>query len=290
MMNSIIRSTPQLNGVVLAVASVAMFALETAAARQIGADVPTSQLAFLRSIGGLCLVFVVARSDGFSVFLTTALGLQFLRASLSIIGVFAYFYAFARLPLADATAITYTKAFFLIAIAAFFLKEQVSGRRWFGTILGATGTFIILRPTGSQFEAAYLVALLSAGLSAALIALTKIIEKRDSARTVMAYVATLSFLAYSGPAYYSWAPISGADAPYVLSIAILGPLGQYLGILAIRATDASVLAPIDYLRLFFAAVIGFSFFGIRPDLASIMGMACIVGGCLISASSAKRKV
>jgi drug/metabolite transporter (DMT)-like permease len=267
--------------VLLFLGSLLFLTIEVTAARTLGNRIPAMQMALVRSIGA-ALVFLpfVIRSGG-RIYRTRQLPLHLIRGTLSVIGLWCYFMVFASLPLAEATTLTYSQVFFLTFFATVVLGESVTWVRWLATLVGLVGVALVMRPAFEAYQGAYFVALLSAVLSAALYTVTKVLTTRDTPATVMIYVATMTLAAYALPGLAVWRHPSLDEATMLLVIGIFGPLGQYLGIRAFELADASFLAPLDYLRLVFAALIGLVLFGELPDFWAVTGAVVIIFSALL---------
>jgi len=239
------------------------------------------QMALVRSIGAALVFLPFVIHSGGRIYRTCQFPLHLIRGTLSVIGLWCYFIVFASLPLAEATTLTYSQVFFLTFFATVILGETVTVVRWLATLVGLMGVTLVMRPAFEVYQAAYFVALLSAVLSAALYAVTKVLTARDTPMTVMIYVATMTLGAYALPGLAVWRDPSVEEAALLLVIGIFGPLGQYLGIRAFELADASFLAPFDYLRLVFATLIGLVLFGELPDLWAAVGAVVIIGGALL---------
>lgn len=272
-------------GIVLILISYALLIGESAAVHQVGHDTTPIQFALLRSVGSLMLVAVLSRNIGLSVFRTHHLWLQVLRGTLTVVSIWGIFYGFAVLPLADATAVSYTRGVFLSILAALILKEQVNVGRWAATALGLVGCLIIIRPAFGAWRPDYLIILAGAALNAGAMVATKVLERRDTPLTVMAYMSLISFV-FCLPGLASPWPDTAAW-PWLLAILILGPAALYVGLLAIRAADISVIAPFDYSRLIMAAGLGYVLFGESPSPADFVGAAIITLACVWAAATAR---
>lgn len=265
-------------GIVLILIAYVLMTAETAAVHHLGAAITPLQAILMRTLGGVVLVSVLARDVGIAVFQTATLWLQFVRTGLTMVSLWCMFYAFAALPLADATAVTYTRAVFTGVFAVLILREQVGKTRWLSIVAGILGGMIAVRPAFAAWRPDYLIALAGSALNAGSMVATKVLERRDTTLTIMAWLTALSLLA-SLPAVAS--PWPGVEAwPWLLVIAVTGTTGLYAGLLAIRATDLSVLAPFDYTRLVMAAVLGLLCFGEWPDARGFIGATIITIACL----------
>jgi drug/metabolite transporter (DMT)-like permease len=263
----------QHRGILLFLLSSSLLAGEVIAIHRIGEAASFLQLSLLRNAGGLVLVALLARKVGWAVFRTQSLSLQFLRATLTVVSMWAIFFGFARAPLTDATAIMYTRAIFLTLFAWSILGEQLDRRRWTGVLVGVLGGLLIIRPAFQAWDISYLVVLAASILNAGAVVVTKLLGRKDSDLTVLAYVSAIS-LACSMPGLALPWPLE--LSPWLVAIAVLGPLAFYVSQVAIRFADVSVLAPFDYVRLVISAIVAFAVFSEAPNISSIAGATIIM--------------
>lgn len=275
-------------GVILILIAYALMTGETVLIHHLADHATPLQFIFMRNIGSVILVAALARNIGLSVFRTRNMPLQFARAALTMISLWCLFFGFAELPLADATAVTYTRAVFLILLAVFLLGERISPRQWLAVGAGIVGAAIVIKPSFMAWRYEYLVALAGSALNAGSMVATKALEKRDSTITIMAWLTGLSMVACLPALAQPWPPVS--ELPAMFGISVLGSSGLYVGLMAIRAADLSVLAPFDYSRLVMAAGFGFLWFNEVPDLSSLIGAAVIVMACAAATMCSRRGV
>ena len=273
-------------GIILILISYALLTGETVAIHQIGHAATPLQFILMRNLGGVVLVLILARNTGLAVFRTGTLWLQFVRAGLTMVSLWGLFYGFAALPLADATAVTYTRAVFLSIFAAVILRESVGLGRWFAIVAGVIGGLIVVKPAFSAWRPDYLIALAGAAMNAGAMVATKVLERRDSTLTIMAWLTALSMVACVPGLFAPWPPLD--TWPWLLAISVLGTAGLYIGLMAIRSAELSVLAPFDYTRLIMAAGLGLVFFGESPDLVGFIGAGVITIACMAAAMSGPR--
>ena len=275
----------QLRGILLIMLSYALITGETVAMHHIGHAATPLQLTLVRSLGGLAFVVFLARGIGWRVFRTENFGLQVVRSVLTVVSLWSLFISFAALPLADATAVTYTRGVFLAILAVVILKEKTSPARWVSMAVGIIGGMIIVRPAFASWRPDYLIAIAGALLNAGAMVATKVLERKDSVATVMAYVTAISLLSCAPGLFSPW---PGVEMwPWLLAVAVLGSATLYVGLLAIQAADLTLLAPFEYTRLIMAAGLGLAFFGEWPDLAGFLGAGVITVACTWAALTAK---
>jgi drug/metabolite transporter (DMT)-like permease len=260
-----------------------LFAVETAMIHHIGARGSAMQLALLRGAGGVMLVGFLAWNAGRSVMKTEQLPLQLLRGFVSVVYLWVLMYSFARMPFADATAISYTQAAYIAVFSALILNERVTALRWIATMIGIIGALLIVKPAFGDREIVYLVALLGTSFNGLAFVLNKYLQRPagDSELTTMFYVNAVAVVC-NLPVLATTTLPEPEVWPWLSGVLIFGPIGMYLGMVAVRHASASSLAPYTLLRLVIASVGGIAFFREIPDLLSCLGMAAILLSCLLA--------
>ena len=267
----------------LMIAQAILFAVETAMIHHIGSRGSVMQLALLRSGGGVMLVGFLAWKTRWSVLKTSQLPLQLLRGSVSVLYLWVSMYSFARLPFADATAISYTQAAYIAAFSVLILKERITPLRWIATAIGTVGALLIVKPAFLDSNMVYLVALLGTSFNGLAFVLNKYLQRAggDSELTTMFYVNAVAVVCNLPVLIITPLP-EPAIWPWLSGVLIFGPIGMYAGLVAIRHASASSLGPYTFLRLVIAVIGGMVLFREIPDLFSSLGVAAILASCLLS--------
>ncbi|MFY0612985.1 MAG: DMT family transporter [Hyphomicrobiaceae bacterium] len=242
----------------------------------LGDSVPVGQTLLIRqtTIVLLLLPFIAPRLS--RTFATDRLGLHLLRAGLAAIAMLAGYTAVAHLPLADFTALSFSRAFFLTILAVLFLKEVVGLRRWSGTVLGFVGVLLILGPGTASFSPYALLALLGAFATALIFAIVRSLTVSETPLTIMSYQAIFVGVLVLPIALMDWTPLSGSQWMLAGAIGGTGLFAQVASIRALKAAPASLVAPTDYTRLVWAMILGFLLFSELPSLKSALGAIVIV--------------
>ena len=274
----------------LMIAQAILFAAETAMIHQIGARGSPMQLALLRSAGGLALVGLLAGKAGWSVLKTNQLPMQLLRGFVSVLYLWVLMYSFGHLPFADATAISYTQAAYIAVFSALILNEQVTPLKWLAVAVGVVGALLIVKPAFADQHIVYLIALLGTSFNGLAFVLNKHLQRPggDSQLTTMFYVNAVGVVC-NLPVLAMAPPPARAVWPWLSGVLIFGPVGMYLGIVAIRHASASTLGPYTILRLVIAVIGGIVLFREIPDLLSWLGVAAILASCLLAIERASRR-
>lgn len=185
------------------------------------------------------------------------------------------FYALVHLPLADANAISFARALFLVPMAFFFLSERVGVRRIAATIVGFVGVLLIVRPSGSM-ETASLVAVFGAMLVSGAVVCVKILSRTDGPGTLLFFSAVIGLFITTVPAVMVWQWPSAGDFWLLMAMGVFGVAAQTCFLNAYSVGEVSALAPFDYLRLILAGAVGFFVFADVPDQLTILGASLIV--------------
>ncbi|WP_240791062.1 DMT family transporter [Roseomonas sp. AR75] len=271
--------TPLARAALLAVASAFLFNLETVVVKAIE-GVPLATIVLARAVGQLAWAMPAFARDPIGVMRTGQLKLNLLRGALSGISWYMYFVSFAMLPLATATVLSFTSVLFVTALAGPVLGEVVRWRRWTATLVGFAGVVAIVRPGTLEVGWPVLAAICSAFLGAGIVLTTKMLARSERTITIMFYIGLVTTalalpVALPGLAWPGWWNL------FLLFLtATCGPAAMILWINALRLADASVVAPVGYVRLVFAAAFGVVLFNEIPDVWLGIGAVLIVGSAL----------
>ena len=260
-----------------------LFAVETAMIHHIGPRGSAMQLALLRGGAGVTLVGVIAWNTGWSVMKTSQLPLQLLRGFVSVLYLWVLMYSFSHMPFADATAIAYTQAAYIAVFSALILNERVTTFRWIATAIGTVGALLIVKPAFLDRNIVYLVALLGTSFNGLAFVLNKYLQRPggDSELTTMFYVNAIAVVCNLPVLAITTLP-DPEVWPWLSGVLIFGPVGMYVGMVAVRHASASSLGPYTLLRLVIAIIGGVVLFREIPDLLSWLGVAAILSSCLLA--------
>ena len=276
---------PNLRGTLLLLVAYAIFTIEISAARALGGVLPNEQIVLVRSAAQLLIVipFVLGTGQGFAFLRTRHLGLHLLRGGFSIAGLYLYFYSFGHMPIADATAISFTKVLFLVPLAVLILGERAGRARWIAALIGFAGVLLVARPTMDGIGFPALAGMIAALTGAGLLLVTKLLTAHESPLTIMVFVALTTTSVALIPGVLAWEKPEGEAFWWLVAIGLAGPVGQYISISAYRVAEASALASVDYVRLIYGTAAGFLIFAEIPDAMTFAGAAVIVATTLFLA-------
>ena len=259
-------------------ATILSFLLMGIAGRELSAEVGPAQTVAFRNM--ICLVILAGLLTvyGWRLALTAKPGRHIVRNAIHFAAQFGWFYAIARIPIAEVFAIEFTTPIWTAFLAVFFLGERLNAARVASIVLGFTGVLIILRPGAAAIDAAALAALAAAFGYALTYAFTKDLVATDRPLTILLWMNAVQLplgLAVTGA---GWVTPSVALWPWVLVIGLVGLTSHYCLSRALTYGDATVVIPIDFLRLPLAAAVAWMLYGETVTVYVYVGAAIIFGG------------
>ncbi|MFT5502328.1 MAG: drug/metabolite transporter (DMT)-like permease [Gammaproteobacteria bacterium] len=194
-----------------------------------------------------------------------------------------FFFAISMVPMADATAISYSAPLFITILSIFFLNEKIGPARWSAVIAGFCGVLIIAQPTGATINSG-LVAAIGSAIFGAIVAiwLRRLSDTEKSATIGFYYNTTglsicIAWFLFNDPVYPN-----PADMGLFLIFALCCAAQQWLLTISFRYAEASLLAPFDYFAMVFAAILGYWVWFEIPTIETIIGGSIIaVSGLVI---------
>ena len=265
-----------------ALAGLALLCAMDAVIKDVAGRYPVFEIAFARYLFGSLVIgalAAVARPGWPSRETLRANGL---RALLVVVTATTFFYALARLPLAETVALSFLSPIFVALAANLILGEAVDRRVVSGIAAGFAGMVVIVAgKTGLSFEGSFwgvAAVLLSAVTYALSMVLLRARAQTDPVVTIVAIQNAAPAAILLVPALLVWRPPSLEDWGLLAFIGTLGVLGHLLMARAYAKAQAARLASLEYTALIWASLFGFAFFGEVPTVATLAGAALIVVG------------
>ena len=216
-----------------------------------------------------------------------------LRAALKLGSLIAVFFALAEANLADVTAIGFAAPLFVTVGAWLLFGEQPQAVRVVAVLMGFVGVLIVLKPdwvAGIEVSQALLLALLGAALTGVIQLMLKAMAQRDRTDTLVAWNLIVSVPLAAVPAFLVWQNPSAWHWGLLAVQGALGALNQTMVTRAFQLADASLVAPIDFLRLPFVAVLAFALFGEVAGVSTWVGAAVIFVATMIMAATRRGRL
>ena len=269
---------PNVRGALWMLMAAAVWATNDVIVKAIGRTIDPTQIAFFRCFfGALTVIPFLLASSGALALRPRRFGGHVGRSVMGYLAMVFSWYSVVHLPLADATALAFSRPLFMVVLAVLFLHEVVRWRRWTATAIGFLGVLVMARPGLEEINLGLMAAITGAFFVAVVNVLIKSLAMTERPVTILFYFGVLSSLMALGPALWVWRTPAPLEFALLVFIGVAGALGQYLTIRAFRIAEATAVDPFDYARLLYAALFGFLLFAELPDAFTLIGAAIIVG-------------
>jgi drug/metabolite transporter (DMT)-like permease len=237
----------------------------------------------VRSLIGLLLICpMVLRSGGFAMVRTHRL-LQHIARNIVHYGAqFGWFFALTLIPIGEVVAIEFTMPIWTAILAASFLGERMTVWKIAAIVLGIVGVLVIVRPATGAINPGQLIALAAAVGFGVSIAMVKSLTRTDSPLTVIFWMMVIQSTAGFLPTLYLWTWPSAYIWCWLVVIGICGTFAHYCQVTAMRYADATIVVPMDFLRVPLTATAGWLLYGERLDIFTVMGAVLILTGNLLN--------
>lgn len=270
-------------GIVLTIASVAVFACQDAITKHLALKYPVPFFLMIRYWVFAAFTLAFAAHSGVtpvSALRANAWILQIVRACCLMGGMVSAAISLRYLKLVDMHSVFSVSPLVVTALSVPLLGEKVGWRRWVAIGVGFLGVLIILRPGFGVFQPAALITIAGASMLAMYVVLTRLVAHHDSFITTFVYTAVVGAfgMSFFGAAYFT-VP-DAIDWVWIAGLCACGIIGHSLLIKSLEAAPASVLQPFNYLILVFSATVGFIVFAELPDMWTVSGAAVIASSGL----------
>lgn len=260
----------------------ALLALTTLLAKALGTDalgpplhpMQISHARFLFAFLTIAVAVAITRPR----FTRPAWGLHLARTACGWTGVTLMFTASTLIPLADATAISFTNPVFAMLLAIVLLGEKVGPWRWLGAGLALLGGMILIRPAGGGLELGALIALAAAAVTGLEIILIKRLSGRERPLPLMLVNNAIGLVIASIALIFVVKAPTAQQWPWLVTLGVAMAAAQFCFVNGMARADASFAVPFTYATLVFAAAYDLALFGVVPDPVSWIGAAIILSG------------
>ncbi len=274
--------------VAFAAAGACLSAVDAAIVRSLNGAVHPFTIAFTRAFFGALAILPLVIAHPAVLRTSFPIRQHALRAALKLVALIAFFAAFVRGPLTDVTAIAFTSPIFVVLGAAFMLGERMGVMRIAAIGVGFAGALLIVGPTGAGLTLAMGFALLGAVVQAAIQLMLKSMSSGDDTSTLVVWnlLLTVPMAALVAAPFFTLP--SGHDLALLALQGVLGALCMALMTHAFSLADASIVAPVDFLRLPLVALLGYALFDESPRSMTWAGGALICAAALMASRASRR--
>lgn len=253
------------------------------AGREAARELSVFQVMLLRSTLGMAMLWPLVRAaGGLLAMKTERLPQHAVRNVVHFAAQYGWFVALTLIPLAQVVSIEFTMPIWSAVLAVFFLGERMSGRKWFAVLLGLVGVAVIVRPSAGQLNAGQLIALAAALGFAVSIVLVKSLTRTDAAVAISFWMLVVQSAIGLVPALWVWQWPSMTAWGWVVVVAFCGTYSHYCFARAMEQADATVVVPMDFLRVPLTALVGWLVYAERLDLFTALGVGLILAGNVLN--------
>lgn len=283
--------TPAASGILLRAVSGLLFVTMSAIVRSLAGEIPVGELVFFRSLPAVIplLLYLWWQRELPRGLITRRPGGHALRSLFGCVGIFAGFTCLRFLPLAEAQALGFVSPIFLVLLAGLLLGEVIRPVRWLGVTLGFLGVLVMVAPEmggGLQSTERLLGAVLAlvGALMGALVSFQiRRLGSTESPGAIALYFALVCTAVSLATIPFGWVMPNGHDLVMLLVMGLIGGGAQITMTLAFARTEASVLAPFEYLTMVWALGYGIILFGEWPGVWTMAGAGIVLFAVMLVA-------
>ncbi|WP_187432090.1 hypothetical protein ROLI_023020 [Roseobacter fucihabitans] len=261
--------------------SIASFSTMAVLGRELGAELDTFEIMMYRSLFGVIIVVSLAGLTGtWREINTRNMPVQLIRNMAHFTGQNLWFYAVTVIPLAQVFALEFTSPIWVIVLSPLLLGERLTRARALAAVMGFIGILVVARPDMAGINAGVITAASSAIFFALTIMFTKRLTRTQGITCILFYLTTMQLvfgIVAAGYDGYIALPSAGA-LPFVMAIGAAGLMAHYCMTNALSIAPATVVVPIDFIRLPAIAVVGMLLYGEPLDIWVIFGALIIFTG------------
>lgn len=276
-------------GVLLLLLAVFLFACMDTATKYLAASYEVPVVMAVRYfVHCLLMLVLLTPSQGRKLIQTQRTGLVLVRALCLAAASLLVGLALQRMPVAEATAVVFVAPLLVVLVSGVFLRERVDVVGWGAAIAGFAGVLLIARPASGLDPAGVALALCGAGVIAAYQLLSRVLATTERTIAMLFYTAVVGSIAFGILLPWSWhgQPPTPLQLVLFLSMGLTAGVGHFLFTAAHRHAPASMLAPMMYLQLLWAGLLGWIVFGHVPERPSVLGMGVVAAsGAVVAVTS-----
>ncbi|MCX8282375.1 DMT family transporter [Phyllobacterium sp. 0TCS1.6C] len=256
--------------------------------REASRELNVFQIMEMRSLIGLVMLYPLVRAaGGLRAMQTSRMWLHIARNTAHYTGQFAWLQALSLIPLAQLIAIEFTTPAWTALLAVAFLGERLTLWRGLTVLLGIIGVVIIVRPGMASIETGQLIVLGAALTFGISFTMVKSLTRTDSAVRIIFWMLVIQSAIGFLPAAWFWRWPSLEVMPWIIIIAFTGTFSHYCMARALNHADATVVVPMDFLRVPLTAVVGWLLYAEQIDIYTAAGAALILCGNALNLKNRK---
>lgn len=253
------------------------------AGREAARELSVFQIMLMRSILGMAMLWPLVRAaGGFKAVRTERMPQHVLRNTVHYAAQYGWFVALTLIPLAQVVSIEFTMPIWSAVLAVLFLGERMSGWKWLAVLLGLVGVAVIVRPRAGELDPGQLIALASSLGFAISVVLVKSLTRTDGAVVISFWMLVVQSIIGLVPALMVWQWPSAQVWGWVVVVAFCGTYSHYCFARAMQHADATVVVPMDFVRVPLTAGVGWLAYSERLDVFTALGVGLILAGNMLN--------
>jgi drug/metabolite transporter (DMT)-like permease len=265
----------------------ALMLIVAVAGRETTRELNVFQIAEVRSILGFLMLYPLVRLNGGFAAMKTSRPLQHIARNLIHYGAgLGWFFALTLIPLGQVVSIEFTMPIWTAILAASFLGERMTLWKIAAIVLGVVGVIVIVRPETGQINPGQLIALAAAVGFGISVAMMKSLTRTESTVAVIFWMLVIQSAVGFFPSLHVWKWPSAYAFGWIVVIAFCGTFSHYCMARAMLHADATVVLPMDFLRVPLTATAGWLIYSERLDAFTVLGAALILAGNLLNLKAA----
>jgi len=265
------------------------FMLMAVSGRELSTELTTYQILFFRSLIGVLVIGILVTRSGWGQIRTHRPGAHLVRNLAHFGGQYGWFYGLAFISLAEVIAIEFTAPVWTALLAALLLGEKITLPRVVALLLGITGLLLILRPgMGVVHPAAFAVLAGAIGYALSYIQ-TKSLSATETPLCILFYMTLMQLPMGMVPTLLDWHTPSLDAVPWILIVGLTALSAHYCMARAFKLADATVVVPMDFMRLPLIALVGYLFYQEAIDWPVVLGAGLMLTGNFINILAEHRK-
>ena len=248
--------------------------------KYVGTRLPAAESAFLRYALGLVFLLPVVRSLWREGLPSQVIKLGIGRAVLHTFAVTLWFYAMARIPIAEVSSMGYLTPIFVTLGAVLIMGESLALRRGLAIAIAIIGVLVILRPGFREVSMGHLAMLgttLCFGISYLMAKRLTDLASADMVIALLSIGVTIGLIPLTIPV---WITPTSSEVGTLFAVAVFAVAGHYSMTFAFRSAPLTVTQPVTFLQLIWAVAVGYLLFGENIDSFVVLGGAIIIGAVL----------
>ena len=261
----------------------ALMLIVVVAGREATRELNVFQITEVRAVFGFLMLYPLVRLNGGFAAMKTSRPLQHIgRNLIHYAAGLGWFFALTLIPLGQVVSIEFTMPIWTAILAVGFLGERMTAAKISAIVLGLVGVIVIVRPAAGEINPGQLIALGAAVGFGISVAMMKSLTRTEKTLAIIFWMLAIQSAAGFLPSLYVWKWPTAYAWGWLVVIAFCGTFSHYCMARAMLYADATVVLPMDFLRVPLSAAAGWLIYSERLDMFTVLGAALILTGNLLN--------